>query len=188
MVQKKKKKNPIVRLELGIGGLFGLAIVSFCIFLWMFLFGMWTGQTVIESSSGTNSAKELVDRAAKLWQDSELHPGSKILSDRGKESAVMEEAAQEVVGSKENEPSFFSIQVSAFKEKKRASRSVIQWRARDYESFYLLPEQSKGKYYRVFVGRFESLSEANILASRLEEVENDKVFITLVSAKEKLYP
>jgi len=35
------------RIELGWKGMFGLVVVCFCLFLWMFLLGMWAGQTIL---------------------------------------------------------------------------------------------------------------------------------------------
>jgi hypothetical protein len=42
--RKKKKK---IKFELTISGLLGIGIVIFCIFLWMFLLGIWAGQTIL---------------------------------------------------------------------------------------------------------------------------------------------
>lgn len=33
-------------------GLIGIGVVCFCIFLWMFLLGIWAGQTVLVSAAG----------------------------------------------------------------------------------------------------------------------------------------
>ncbi len=37
----------VVRVELAWGGLFSLAVVVFCVFLWMFLLGIWAGQSIL---------------------------------------------------------------------------------------------------------------------------------------------
>jgi hypothetical protein len=41
---KKKKK---IKFELTLGGLLGIGVLIFCIFLWMFLLGIWAGQTIL---------------------------------------------------------------------------------------------------------------------------------------------
>jgi hypothetical protein len=41
---KKKKK---IKFELTMSGLFGIGAIVCCIFLWMFLLGIWTGQTIL---------------------------------------------------------------------------------------------------------------------------------------------
>ena len=43
---KKMSAKPF-RFELGWGGMFGLMTVCFCLFLWMFLLGLWAGQTIL---------------------------------------------------------------------------------------------------------------------------------------------
>ena len=42
----KKRAKPF-RFELGWAGMFGLVTVCFCLFLWMFLLGLWAGQTIL---------------------------------------------------------------------------------------------------------------------------------------------
>jgi hypothetical protein len=40
------RKSKPFRLELSWSGMFGLVVVCFCLFLWMFLLGMWAGQVI----------------------------------------------------------------------------------------------------------------------------------------------
>ncbi|MEJ2032561.1 MAG: hypothetical protein P8Y63_05890, partial [Deltaproteobacteria bacterium] len=47
MAKSKRKKTRRIRFELSISGLLGLGVVAFCIFLWMFLLGIWAGQTIL---------------------------------------------------------------------------------------------------------------------------------------------
>lgn len=44
-----RRKPPVrkIRFELTLSGIAGIGIVCFCIFLWMFLLGVWTGQTLL---------------------------------------------------------------------------------------------------------------------------------------------
>ena len=186
MARKKKKKKVLVKLELGLGGLLGLAIVTFCIFLWMFLFGVWTGQTVLQPVLAQEKALSLASKATRFWQGNgaglgqDSNPAAVGQGDRN--GGVADQ------GDSEKKSSFFAIQVSAFRDQERAQKAVLQWRARDYQSFYLLPEQPDGTFNRVFVGHFESLAEANLLAAKLESGEHDKDFITLITEDQKQYP
>lgn len=54
-VRKKKrvKRKPAkrFRFQLSLAGVAGIAVVSFCLFLWMFLLGIWAGQTILLPSS-----------------------------------------------------------------------------------------------------------------------------------------
>ncbi len=47
MTRKKKKPVKKYKFELTLPAMGGIAVVCFCIFLWMFLLGIWTGQTLL---------------------------------------------------------------------------------------------------------------------------------------------
>jgi hypothetical protein len=47
MAGSKKRKKKIIKFELSLSGLLGVGAVLFCVFLWMFLLGIWTGQTIL---------------------------------------------------------------------------------------------------------------------------------------------
>jgi hypothetical protein len=47
MAGRKGKKKKKIKFELSPGGIFGIGAVLFCIFLWMFLLGIWVGQTIL---------------------------------------------------------------------------------------------------------------------------------------------
>jgi len=50
VARKKGKKKKKIKFELSPGGLLGVGAVLFCIFLWMFLLGIWVGQAVLPAS------------------------------------------------------------------------------------------------------------------------------------------
>ena len=43
----KPKKSKAFRIELGWRGLLSLILVCFCMFFWMFVLGIWAGQTIL---------------------------------------------------------------------------------------------------------------------------------------------
>jgi hypothetical protein len=45
--------------------MFGLVIVCFCLFFWMFLFGIWAGQTILLPPR-TNQAAQLTEPSKPL--------------------------------------------------------------------------------------------------------------------------
>ena len=47
MARSRTKKKKKIKFELTLSGLFGIAGVLFCVFLWMFLLGIWAGQTIL---------------------------------------------------------------------------------------------------------------------------------------------
>ena len=78
---RRKKKNTVVKLELGWGGLLSLGVVVFCIFLWMFLLGLWVGQgilaprpEVIAMGRGPLPGGEV---EATVWQAAALSPDNR---------------------------------------------------------------------------------------------------------------
>ncbi len=44
---KKKKSARRFRFQIGLAGVAGIGVVLFCLFLWMFLLGIWAGQTIL---------------------------------------------------------------------------------------------------------------------------------------------
>ncbi len=44
---KKRKAKKTFRFQLTLPGIIGIGVVSFCLFLWMFLLGIWAGQTIL---------------------------------------------------------------------------------------------------------------------------------------------
>lgn len=45
--RKKSSAGKAFLFQLSLGGIVSIAIVSFCLFLWMFLLGIWAGQTIL---------------------------------------------------------------------------------------------------------------------------------------------
>ncbi|BCO08430.1 hypothetical protein GF1_08060 [Desulfolithobacter dissulfuricans] len=45
--RKKSRTGKRFRFQLSLSGLLGIGVVCFCLFLWMFLLGIWAGQTIL---------------------------------------------------------------------------------------------------------------------------------------------
>lgn len=45
--------------QLSLSGIAGVAVVTFCLFLWMFLIGIWAGQTIISPYSSNKVSSDL---------------------------------------------------------------------------------------------------------------------------------
>jgi hypothetical protein len=50
MATQKKRRQTKIKFELTRTGIGSIAIVCFCIFLWMFLLGVWAGQSLLKPS------------------------------------------------------------------------------------------------------------------------------------------
>lgn len=238
--QRKKKKS--IHIELSILGLLGLGVVIFIVLLWMFLLGIWAGQTVLLPEGGDAPAESTglppesrapaPPSAAKAAPDKPIQPIEPIVPgepaeadeptlpdgptepvEPGEDTEAVEppplesppavEPTAPTPGAPETTPappvdeapapghgqaSFFSLQVAAFSEAERAAKEAAAWRSRGVEAFALPPEAGGDGLYRVCVGRFAELSKANQEASRLEEAENIKTFITLIPAPKARQP
>jgi hypothetical protein len=45
--EKREPSGPVFTVQLGLSGLIGIGVTLFCLFLWMFLLGIWAGQTIL---------------------------------------------------------------------------------------------------------------------------------------------
>ena len=54
--------------EIGWGGLSGLVVVSFCLLLWMFLLGIWAGQTILLPTRVTSPDEQSIERTLPSTQ------------------------------------------------------------------------------------------------------------------------
>lgn len=178
MPKSRRKRKFAICFELGLGGMFGLTTVVFCVFLWMFLLGIWAGQTVLLPSGSSDTAQALNRFASDLWQRGK-HMGAEAraavpppLSRGGKRQVLL---------AGDEEPSVFSLQMGVFENEKTANQEVLGWQAKGEDSFLLPPNDSENRY-RVFVGRFENLTEANAKVDEFEDDMQVQAFITLLPA------
>ncbi|MGV1099839.1 SPOR domain-containing protein [Thiovibrio sp. JS02] len=177
MAQQTQKKKFTIRFELGLFGLFSLVVVCFCLFFWMFLLGLWAGQTVFSPAAG---GKAPFAQVISPFQDNK--GAVAIPSSAEAEKDVVDEPLPATVEAESSEPSFFALQVAAFREAERAKSDVEQWRARGYDAFAVPPEDADDPFSRVYVGKFDKLADANQLAARLEKEEDVKTYIALLPA------
>jgi hypothetical protein len=81
----KKKTAKRFRFQLSLAEIAGIAIVSFCLFLWMFLLGIWAGQTILLPSSDTGISP-VAGRHASLPFDHKTT--TQVIQPQGKKRAV----------------------------------------------------------------------------------------------------
>lgn len=173
--RSSRKKKFTIRFELGLGGLVGLFTICFCIFLWMFLLGVWAGQTVLLPSGRDDTSRAISRFSAKIWSQAS-QAAEPAQSDS---AATNSEARQESEGESDEEPSYFTLQVAAYAGEENARREVLDWQARGEEAFFRKPREGSS-LYRVFVGRYDTLVAANAKVDELEEAESLQAFITLL--------
>lgn len=184
MSAPKKQGRFVVRFELGLMGMFSLTLVTGCIFFWMFILGIWAGQTILQPTAGEERSP-----LAKLA--GVIHPGKPAAETPGVASGPKENVAPEAgepastpapqeTEWSEAEPSFFAIQVSAVRDRDRAQQDVAQWRSRGFDAFIVSPEDKDDPFVRIYVGKFDKLDDANQLLAKLEKEEKVKGYIALL--------
>ncbi len=63
MATKRKKRSPkgkTYRFQLTLTGIAGISVVCFCLFFWMFLLGIWAGQTFLLPSARPDMADKYI--------------------------------------------------------------------------------------------------------------------------------
>ncbi len=85
MAQRKKKKVQKIKFELTKSAIGGIGVVCFCIFLWMFLIGVWAGQSLLlpkkQSSSLENNAEMIAEeRIVNLSNQKKKKPDRSLSS------------------------------------------------------------------------------------------------------------
>ncbi|MCK4840041.1 MAG: SPOR domain-containing protein [Desulfobulbaceae bacterium] len=199
MASGKRKKGFSIKFDLSLAGLFGVGVVCFCIFLWMFLLGIWSGQTVL--SSGKNrlvgvkklQIKTLQTVAKKSPPPLEQAvgapvvkavpaPGVKKKKVLGASKKVVVQKTKQVSESEED-PAFFAVQVAAFKDAALAVKEVRSWQDKGYSCFSRPPEGADDLFTRIYIGRFDSMDSAKKKAAALARKEKIKPFIVLVPAE-----
>jgi cell division septation protein DedD len=199
MASGKRKKGFAIKFDLSLAGLFGVGVVCFCIFLWMFLLGIWSGQTVL--SPGKNRIAEVKKPQIKTLQTVAKKPAMPVehavaapVAKAVRPSSVKKKkalaATKKVIAKKtkpvlkpEEDPAFFAVQVAAFKDGALAGKEVRSWQAKGYSSFSRPPEGADDKFTRVYIGRFDSMVAAKEKAAALAKKGKIKPFIVLVPAE-----
>jgi hypothetical protein len=54
-VARKARGKKKLKFELSLGAIGGIGVIIFCLFLWMFLLGVWAGQSLLFPSYGKPS-------------------------------------------------------------------------------------------------------------------------------------
>ena len=68
MAVRRKPQVKKLKFELTKSAIAGIAVIAFCLFLWMFLLGVWTGQSLLLPSYDKNEvvAKEPLKKIGPL--------------------------------------------------------------------------------------------------------------------------
>ncbi len=200
-----KKKKPF-QIALGWPGLIFTVGLLLCLFLWMFVLGFYFGQKVVGNrvkklsspvSKGALTAKkkappppvfeevkppplvaEKKPSSPTSPKTKEVHEPQTSQKTRPPSKASSAKPAPSKASPKTAKPKrFYTVQVASMRSPTEAQKFVKYLRDKGYEAFYrkvTLPQ--KGTWYRVYVGRFKSLSEARAFGEKLKKREKFKAF------------
>jgi hypothetical protein len=82
MVTRRKPQVKKLKFELTRSAIAGIGVIVFCLFLWMFLLGVWAGQSLLLPSDGE---KEVMANREKVSK------GSRPLVIRAEKKAIKKE-------------------------------------------------------------------------------------------------
>lgn len=155
--------------RLGWPGIGAIAVVCLCIFLWLFLLGIWAGQKILApgGDEGQGARTAVVKKTAKVVA---------IVPESRKEAVVAPRATD--VARAEQE--LYTIQVGAFGEAGNARQEIAFWREHGQDVFLAPPQGRASGLTLVCVGRFADRGAATLSAARLrEQTGRDLLVITL---------
>lgn len=213
MAASAGKKGFTFRFELTIAGLLGVAVVCFCIFLWMFLLGVWAGQTGLLSGFSL-TGQPAIPAAVKggMAPESRVRPEAAPAPAPEKVALAPElppespppEAPPAAVsaeplpagGSDRNQSpppeavnsAYHALQVGAFREPRYAEEALRDWRAKGYEVVALPPSGGKGELIKVFLGRYPDADTARREAAKLAEKEKVSPVVASIPAEPAKMP
>jgi cell division septation protein DedD len=126
------------------------------------------------------SAKEF-DEEQRRGQTSKSYPIVVPAPEAPAEELKINEPASVKPEPKKNateETVLFSIQVGAFRSSQEATTQMDKWRTKGYSTFMTVGDvPNKGTWYRVRIGRFTDLKEANGFLKRFKEKERIEALV-----------
>jgi len=201
MASKGKKDRRIYQFEISRGGLVTIGIAAFGVLLWMFIFGIWVGRDLFSSVNKEFESMTLPSATQDGQQLEEHKPLPPVTTQHGE--ALLEQGlsrdgqpvpgseesgdlqAEEATGTEKTKPSpkvFYTLQVASLRDAAKAEELRAVWEKKGYGVFIVKGETPRaGVWYRVQIGRFSAVSDANSAADRIAAKEHTRLFITTVS-------
>ena len=170
------------RFELSFLGMIFVFLLLVCLFLWMFILGVWFGQRLVGKGASPVAEKTLKKKIPEEVPAEEVTPppitlpGNLTASREGVSSFLEKKTSPEVkalsevkpssspspkVVSEKKETAYYVLQVASFRDRTEAERYARAFRERGYAAEVVSVElPGKGTWHRVYVGRFKSQAEA----------------------------
>jgi len=204
MAAANGKKGYTIKFELSLGGLLGVVVVCFCIFVWMFLLGLWAGQTgligglsfsappAIPVASKIGAASNKVMMAPEVVPPPEPEPAP-VSTPEPAASAPPPEAPVAVVPpetppapaqavAKAEATIFYAIQVGAFRDSRNVEEALQVWRTLGYKPFSRPPAGANEHLTKVYLGHYPEAATARKEAEALAKKERITPVVAMISA------
>ncbi len=189
------------KIEMGLLGAIFSFLLLVCLFLWMFIFGVWFGQKLMGKGPSPVAEKALKMAeepvAAEEVRPPEVKPPEpktpklverpkEPLPEPKREGSVKRETPREKkkTTTPATSSTYYALQVASFKVKKEAEKYASFFRKKGYFAEVVKADiPKKGTWYRVYVGRFSSLEEARRAYEELKrkKLVKEKAYIKAVS-------
>ena len=138
-------------------------------------------------SSDSGGGQAMESFAKELWQRGQQAGKAAVKTENHRSAPISSPAAGNRVKplpqeDEEDEPSFFTLQVATYDVEADAREEVLWWQAKGQDSFFLPPMEG-ADYFRVFIGHYTTLSEANEKVNSFADNPDVQAFITLLPAQ-----
>lgn len=198
------KKGFTIRFELSLPGLLGVGVVCFCIFLWMFLLGLWAGQTgmisgmsfttqpAIPAAAKIGTARHKVMEAPEVAVEPESFPAPAEPASTPASTpeptpeptpgAPAAGVTPETAVAPGEDSAYYALQIGAFRDSRYVEEALRKWRAKGYKPFARPPVGANEHLTKVYLGRFQEADAARKEAERLAKQEGIAPVVVVIPA------
>ncbi len=197
--KKKKKKVTFFRFQLSWPGIAGVAVVCFCLFLWMFLIGIWAGQTILlppgnkkvtvvedESKIRVEKKRQEVRRAQKISTAPQIKQDRVKATVQKKTNESKEKKQPErttapvrkIKQEKREKKQYYTLQIGAYRDVSLARKEAAYWRNKKAKVYLMPALKGKDALVRVCIGKFERQADAGAYVKKLVMPDKTKPYIT----------
>lgn len=183
------------QFEISRGGLVAVGLAICTGMLWMFIFGIYIGRDVFDTSdlafnmglsavpgNGEKAESHSVPVPVSKQETGTAGQEEKPSPDDSVQNPEAEKQTDGAEVEKEKQPSYktlYTLQIASLRDAAKASELESTWEKKGYD-VYIVSNDSPGKgvLYRVQIGRFNTAEEANTAMVKIAETEKTKLYIT----------
>ena len=182
------------QFEISRGGLVAVGLAICAGMLWMFIFGIYIGRDVFDTSdlalnmgplavpgNGEKAESHSVPVPVAKQETGTAGQEEKTSPD-SVQNPEAEKQTDDTEVEKERPPSYktlYTLQIASLRDAAKASELESTWEKKGYDVYIVSNDlPGKGVLYRVQIGRFNTAEEANAAMVKIAETEKTKLYIT----------